>query len=101
MPVAEIVVVPLGTATPSLSRYVAHVEKVIAASGLVYQLTPMGTCVEGSIEEILALTRQVHECLFQLEGVQRVSTSLKIDERRDKPLTLTGKVRAVEEKLGG
>jgi len=70
MPVAEIVVVPLGAASPSLSRYVAEVEKVIRL------------------------------CLFQVEGVLRVSTTLKIDERRDRPLTLAGKVRAVEEKLG-
>ncbi len=100
MPVAEIVVVPLGTASPSLSRYVAEVERVIRASGLVYKLTPMSTCVEGSLEQILNLTRAVHQCLFQVEGVLRVSTTLKIDERRDKPLTLAGKVRAVEEKLG-
>lgn len=100
MPVAEIVVVPLGTASPSLSRYVAEVEKVIRASGLVYQLTPMATCVEGSLEQILDLTRAVHQCLFQVEGVLRVSTTLKIDERRDKPLSMAGKVQAVEEKLG-
>jgi uncharacterized protein (TIGR00106 family) len=97
MPVAEIIVVPLGTANPSLSRYVAEVEKVIRASGLVYQLTPMSTCVEGSLEQILDLTRAVHLCLFQVEGVLRVSTTLKIDDRRDKPLTLAGKVLAVEE----
>jgi uncharacterized protein YqgV (UPF0045/DUF77 family) len=28
-------------------------------------------------------------------------TTIRIDDRRDKPLTIEGKVRAVREKLGG
>ncbi len=42
----------LGTATPGVSAYVAACVEVVAASGLVYQLTPMGTVIEGDIDEI-------------------------------------------------
>lgn len=98
MAVCEISVVPLGTASPSLSRYVAELEKVVSKSGLIHELHAMGTNVEGSLEQILQLTRRLHEKLFEL-GAVRVVTTLKIDERKDKELTLKGKVDSVRQKL--
>ncbi len=98
MPIAEIIVTPLGTGSPSLSKYVAKVERIIRESGLKCQLTPMSTIVEGNLDEILDLVKRVHNALFE-EGVLRVSTTVRIDERRDKLQTMEQKVRAVEEKL--
>ena len=97
--IAELVVVPLGTATPSLSSYVAGVEKVLATFHLKTMLTPMGTVLEGDLDEVLRAVRAVHEVPFQA-GALRVSTTVKIDERRDKELSMEGKVQAVREKLG-
>ena len=48
---------PGSTATPSVSRYVAGVEKVLAASGLRHELTAMGTIIEGDLDRILAVVR--------------------------------------------
>ncbi|MGB9553164.1 MAG: MTH1187 family thiamine-binding protein [bacterium] len=98
MAVAEITVTPLGTGSPSLSRYVAEVEKIIEESGIPYVLTPMSTCVQGSVDEILTLVKKVHACLFG-QGVVRVVTTVKIDERLDKELTLMGKIQSVQEKM--
>ena len=99
MAVVEISVVPLGTKTPSVSGYVASCVKVVADSGLNYQLTPMGTVIEGDIDNILPVLRRMHEIPFQ-EGAQRVSTLIKIDDRRDLGHHgLESKVKAVEEKL--
>ena len=39
-----------------------------------------------------------HEAVFN-EGAQRVSTSVKIDDRRDKKETLEEKVLSVKEKM--
>ena len=89
---------PLGTGSPSLSAYVAKVHKVLEKSGLKYQLTPMSTIVEGDVDEILKVAKEMHEILFS-EGVKRVVTSIRIDERKDKELSMEGKVRAVIEKL--
>jgi uncharacterized protein (TIGR00106 family) len=100
MAIAFLTITPLGTATPSVSRYVAGVERVLDASGLKHELTAMGTIIEGSVDEILAVVRKMHEHPFT-EGAQRVSTSLRIDDRRDKVATIEGKVRSVEEKLRG
>lgn len=100
MAMMEISVVPLGTGTPSLSRYVAEVVRVVDESGLEYQLGPMGTVVVGDAEQLFQLARRMHEQPFA-QGALRVSTSLKIDDRRDQPLTIEGKVRAVRERLEG
>ncbi len=91
-------ITPLGTGSPSLSAYVAKVHKVLEEAGIKYQLTPMSTIVEGDVDEILSVARKMHEVLFN-EGVQRVVTSIRIDDRRDKKLTMEGKVKAVIEKL--
>jgi len=97
--IAQVTVVPLGTATPSLSAYVAGVEKVLAKyTNIKTLLTPMATILEGDLDEILTAVRQMHETPF-LNGAQRVSTRISIDDRRDKQLSMEGKVKAVKEKL--
>ena len=99
MVIAEITVIPLGTGNPSLSRYVAEAVKALDDSGIRYTLTPMGTVLEGTLEEVLEAVRMLHRLPFN-KGVERVSTRLVIDERRDKNATAEGKVKSVEEKLG-
>jgi uncharacterized protein (TIGR00106 family) len=100
MAIVFLTITPLGTATPGVSSWVAGVEGVIRASGLKHQLTAMGTIVEGDLDEILAVVRKMHEHPFS-KGAVRVSTSIKIDDRRDKVATIEGKLRSVEEKLKG
>lgn len=98
MAIVFVTVVPLGTATTSLSRYVAGVERVLRESGLTAQLTAMGTIIEGDLDAILPVVRRMHEVPFG-EGAKRVSTLIKIDDRRDRAHSIEGKVRSVEEKL--
>ena len=98
MAMMEISVVPLGTATPGLSAYVAGVVRLVREAGLEYELGPMGTVVVGEVDALLALARRMHEEPFAM-GALRVATTIKIDDRRDKPLTIAGKLRAVQEKL--
>jgi uncharacterized protein (TIGR00106 family) len=91
--------VPLGTGTTSLSQYVADVEKVLAShKHIKTQLTPMSTILEGKLEDILIAVREMHETPF-LNGAQRVSTRISIDDRRDKNATMEGKLNAIKEKL--
>lgn len=99
MAVVEISVAPLGTANPSVSSYVAACVGVVATSGLSYQLTPMGTVIEGDIDMIFAVLRRMHEVPFD-KGAVRVSTLIKIDDRRDPGHHgLQGKVDSVLDKL--
>lgn len=99
MAVVEISVAPLGTSTPSVSAYVAECVKIVEGSGLTYQLTPMGTVIEGAIDDILPVLRRMHEVPFD-KGAERVSTLIKIDDRRDSGQHgLKGKVDSVLSKL--
>jgi uncharacterized protein (TIGR00106 family) len=96
--VAEISVVPLGTGSASVSEYVAACIDVLEEEKSVsYRLTPMGTILEGSLEDVLKVTRRMHEVPF-LKGALRVATTLKIDDRRDKKLTMEGKLKSVKKR---
>ncbi|MBP1764499.1 MAG: hypothetical protein H6Q65_1557 [Firmicutes bacterium] len=99
MAIIEVTIAPLGTGSPSVSRYVAECHKVLTQEeGIKYQLTPMSTIIEGDLDRILAVVRKMHEVPFHA-GAVRVSTSIKIDDRRDKEMTMEGKIRSVNEKL--
>jgi uncharacterized protein (TIGR00106 family) len=93
--IAELKVVPLGTQTASLSKYVSVVIDVVRKTkGITYQITPMGTVVQGPLAPVLELAQQMHEVPFTM-GANRVSTTISIDDRRDKAITMESKVKAV------
>jgi len=71
MAIAEISVVPVGTGSPSLSGYVAECVKALKDSGVIYTLTPMGTVIEGSLDEILDVVRMLHRVTIN-QGAARV-----------------------------
>lgn len=100
MAVIEVSIVPVGTPAPSVSQYVAGAVRILQNEpGIKYELTAMGTIIEGDLERLLTLAGRMHQSAFEA-GVMRVVTNIKIDERRDKPLTMSGKVDAVKRKLG-
>ena len=81
--VAEVSIFPLGTGTPSVSRYVAVAAKEIEASGLKCTLGPMGTTVEGETPgEVYAAIARAQAAVLDL-GPGRIYTVIKMDERRD------------------
>lgn len=99
MAIIDISVIPVGTSTPSVSPFVAGAVRILRNEpGIKYELTAMNTIIEGDLERLLALAKKMHDSAFSA-GVQRVVTTLRIDERRDKPLTMTGKVEAVKRQL--
>jgi uncharacterized protein (TIGR00106 family) len=99
MAIAAVSVVPIGTGSTSVSSYVAGAEKILRDDGRVtYQLGPMFTTIQGDLEACLDVIRKMHESLFDA-GALRVSTSIKIDDRRDRQGDMQAKVESVEEKL--
>jgi len=97
--IAEISVIPLGTATTSLSHYIAAcIDTIKQAPDISYQLTAMGTIIQGPLERVLELAQKMHEAPFA-QGAKRVVTNIKIDDRRDKPITTASKVAAVIEQI--
>lgn len=99
MAIAEVTIIPIGTASTSLSSYVADLQRVLEQqNNIQYTLTSMSTIIEGSLDDIFIAIRAIHEAPFQTDA-QRVSTSIKIDDRRDKASSSAQKLRSVQEKL--
>ena len=99
MATADLTVISLGRAETSASRYIAEIQRRLAAQDRVrYVLHAMGTSLEGETADILALVGALHAVPFEL-GIPRVYTVLKLDERRDVAQTLESKVASVRRLL--
>jgi uncharacterized protein (TIGR00106 family) len=98
MAILEISVVPIGTKETSLSSYVADCIRILKKERVRHELTSMGTNIEGDLKDLMKIALMMHETPFK-KGARRVLTTVKIDDRRDKKGTLSGKKRAVQRKL--
>ncbi len=98
MAIMEINIIPLGTKTPSVSKFIAEAVKVLKQAGLNYELTSMGTIVEGETDNLLSLAKKMHSAIFT-QGVKRVVTTIKIDDRQDESSSMEEKVKRVKEQL--
>ena len=99
MATADLTVIGLGRADASASRYIAEIQRRLAAQDRVrFQLHAMGTSLEGTTDDVLAVVRELHEVPFGM-GIERVYTVLKLDDRRDRGQTLDDKVQSVERLL--
>lgn len=98
--IVDITIIPIGTNGPSVSNYVVEIHKVLESFGekVNFQLTPMSTIIEGELPVLFEVIQALHEVPFA-KGVQRVATNIRIDDRRDKEQTMSGKLNSVEEKL--
>lgn len=101
MATADLTVIGLGRPDASASRYIAEIQRRLAAQDRVrFQMHAMGTSLEGDTGDVLALVGELHAVPFEL-GLPRVYTVLKLDERRDREQTLQDKVDAVNRLLDG
>ena len=99
MAVVELTLVPIGTQKTSCSSYVAAAYDAVKDNDKVeIRLNPMGTVLEGDIDELFACVRRMQEAVFEA-GAERVYSVVKIDDRRDKKASLDQKVNSVMSKL--
>ena len=96
MATADLTVIALGRADASASRYIAEIQRRLAAQDRVrYVMHAMGTSLEGPTADILAVAGELHAVPFEM-GIPRVYSILKLDERRDREQTLADKVGSVQ-----
>jgi uncharacterized protein (TIGR00106 family) len=82
----------------SVSEYVARILDVVDRSGVPYQLTPMGTILEGDWDQVMGV---VTACFKALEGdCTRIGMNLKVDYRAGPAARMRSKIEKVEERLG-
>jgi len=98
--IADFCIVPIGSSQTSVGRYVAEAVKAFKnIEGLDYEITAMGTVLAAKdLDTIFAAVKRAHEAVVA-EGVKRVESTLRIDDRRDKPRTIDDKVKAVKKYL--
>lgn len=93
----ELSIIPLGGGA-HLSDEIATALELVDESGLRYQLTPSGTCIEGEWEEVMDLVRRCHERVR--ESSPHVFTTVRIEDEEGARDKLTRNVTSVEEKVG-
>lgn len=96
MVLAELSITPMDKGS-HVGEYVARVLDVIDKSGLTYQLTAMGTLIEGEWDPVFGVITRCFEALRT--DCTRISCSVKIDYQAEKKNLLKSKVTSVEEKL--
>ena len=94
---AEFSLFPLGGA-PHISDELAEALTIVDRSGLPYQLTPTGTCLEGEWGEVMRVIRLCEQRMRQISP--HVVTLIKIEDDQDAGPKLIRNVTSVEEKLG-
>ena len=82
----------------SVSKYVARNLEIIAESGVPYRLGPMGTCLEGEWDQVMAVIERCYKRMS--EDCNRITCSIKLDIRKGREGRLTGKVEKIESVLG-
>ena len=97
MVLLEFAMTPTGEGE-SVSRQVARILDIVDRSGVSYQLTAMGTILEGDWDEVMGV---VGECFRALQvDCRRIGMNLKMDYRAGSEPRLRSKVDAVEGHVG-
>lgn len=85
MVVAELTIIPLEGA--EMRPFVDAAVEVVAESGLKYEVEPMGTCLEGELDQVLDTVKRAHRAALD-KGTDRLITEIRIDEDRSERLSL-------------
>ena len=101
---AEISVIPIrirSETTTSMSKEIAAAfDAIQKIKGLKTMLTPMGTQIESNnFANILQAIEVAHQ-VVRTAGAKRIMSTIRIDERLDKSISLEEKVESVMEKIG-
>ncbi|OPY53528.1 MAG: hypothetical protein A4E49_01364 [Methanosaeta sp. PtaU1.Bin112] len=93
MIVADFSMIPMGSGT-SGSTYVRAVHDLLRELDVKFVPGPMSTAVQTeSFEELFKLIERANQRLGEM-GVQRIITSIRIDYRLDKEITIQSKLGA-------
>ena len=98
---AEISITPIGTSETSIGKEIAAAYDAIRNITKLKKvtLTPMSTQIESdNLEDIFQAIHVAHNSVKSV-GAKRLISTIRIDERLDKPNTLDDKVQSVETKV--
>lgn len=102
MAIVDVVIIPVGTEGPSVSKYIAEIQMKLESFKTRRQnwlsINPMNTLIEGDLKDLFEVVQAIHELPFN-KGIDRVCTNLRIDDRRDKSRKMNDKLKSVQKHI--
>ena len=95
--IVDLCVIPLGVGV-SVGEYIAECQRILEQAGVTYVLHAYGTNIEGDWDTVFAAVKECHRRVHEM-GAPRITTTLKVGTRIDRPQSMADKIRSVEEKL--
>ncbi|XBW37145.1 hypothetical protein QEN19_002723 [Hanseniaspora menglaensis] len=101
MCLADVCIVPIGTASPSISDSVFELENYLRNNTLNVKTTlhSAGTTLEGEMTAVFKLIKQTHLFCHNNLKLVRLHTEIRTGSRTDKSQTALDKVETVEKKI--
>lgn len=93
----DLCIVPVGAGV-SLSKYIAACQEILLQEGLKTRLHAYGTNIEGDWDSVMAALKRCHEVVHAM-GAPRVSTTIRLGTRIDRPQSIEDKIESVERQL--
>ena len=95
MIIAQLSIAPVGKGT-SLSKYVKAVLEVLKKENVKFKTNAMATVIETKdLSTLFTIVQKAHHKVLDF-GVERIITELKIDDRRDKNITIESKLNSLQ-----
>ncbi len=91
--IVDLCIIPMNGKT-SLSPYIAACQRILTDAGLSIRLHAYGTNIEGEWDTVMAAIKACHNKVHAM-GAPRISTTIKLGTRVDKPQTMDEKVQHV------
>ena len=95
MIISQLSIAPIGEGV-SLSSFVKNVIDVLKKNNVKFKTNAMATVIETEdLKTLFEVVEEAHKAIIN-SGVNRVITELKIDDRRDKVVSIGTKTKAVQ-----
>lgn len=95
MIIAQLSIAPVGKSI-SLSKYVKLVIETLKKENIKFETNAMATVIEtDDLNKLFNVVQKAHNAVLEY-GVERVITELKIDDRRDKNVTMESKLKSIQ-----
>lgn len=95
MIISQLSIAPVGEGV-SLSKYVKIALNVLKKNNVKFKTNDMATVIETEdLETLFRVIKEAHKAVIE-SGAKRVITELKIDDRRDKNVTIDSKLKTIQ-----
>ena len=94
MIIAQLSIAPVGKGT-SLNKYVKVAIETLKKENVKFETNAMATVIETEeLDTLFYVVQKAHNAVIEAGG-KRIITELKIDDRRDKNITIESKLKSV------